>query len=843
MARRRSPDDGRREQFVFNEGQDDHEKSVREHRGDLIRQEQKVYSKLVYQSVFRVRRHIPSAYLRTPLRTYEEKQFQNYIFQRHVLNRKMITSRGIRTVWEENSPDSLVDLAARCVLRNPETLFYAIDVTRVRRRGGSVESVTERSPFTRSGKWEVTEHEDRVSDKGPRLYERETHSVNYEQNGAQPPIHLRLRPEHQLPIEICEQLLSVLHDEGFDLNDCVLTAFGDPSTSRLRRVHLRHSTLTDLGLKALLKHKLRELDIVGCAHLTEASLEELNHQCCDSLIELSFSGNHPDSKNSNSLFPAYIASMPSTYLHTQIPPATTDTSLPESDNHSTTCKKSIVLINEEGDDVLVKSENCHANIRSTVDIDEDLDGEDELDEEDRLTLKYPRRGYILNTPKLQRLCMRDLEIARGPSYFPLLFRSLTHLTHLDMSSCDHRDGIDQFKWLPKFLKNTLHHLVLHNVGEIDARAISNIVKLKKLRHLDISQYKEKFGTFVNPNSILKLIAEGLPELGSLDISGTNLAGNGVFNYHQIMNGGANDGKQREEKEDSSEDDSMSLSDQERDENIRIDSDSNEEDTLHRRMNGTSPTNTTAAAATLENKKDKFKEMPKCDVVGLISRVDRPLDFLGLYKAQYEACCRAHIPAKEVSGDLNEAQILIAGQRYLNRPMVLESVLNDLFHIFRYENCCNFQESLDIILLSMDRHPGEKVIQISGSASLYYVVKSEPSDKINVKVKQKILATLLNAMFAHKDDAVMMRNGCLTLCQFCIPQDVIFDYERLVQILLYIVAAHNDVDSNFVQRAGICLLNSLACQVDGRQKLLVGDLGAMEKMLGIIQEKLRASKII
>ena len=78
-------------------------------------------------------------------------------------------------------------------------------------------------------------------------------------------------------------------------------------------------------------------------------------------------------------------------------------------------------------------------------------------------------------------------------------------------------------------------------------------------------------------------------------------------------------------------------------------------------------------------------MPKCDVVGLISRVDRPLDFLGLYKAQYEACCRAHIPAKEVSGDLNEAQILIAGQRYLNRPMVLESVLNDLFHIFRYEN--------------------------------------------------------------------------------------------------------------------------------------------------------------
>ena len=48
-------------------------------------------------------------------------------------------------------------------------------------------------------------------------------------------------------------MLTMLHDEGFDLNDCVLTAFGDPSTSRLRRVNLRQSTVTDLGLTALLK--------------------------------------------------------------------------------------------------------------------------------------------------------------------------------------------------------------------------------------------------------------------------------------------------------------------------------------------------------------------------------------------------------------------------------------------------------------------------------------------------------------------------------------------------------------------------------------------------------------
>ena len=45
-----------------------------------------------------------------------------------------------------------------------------------------------------------------------------------------------------------------MYDVGFDLNDTVPTAFSDSSTSRLRRVHLRHSsTVTDFGLTALLK--------------------------------------------------------------------------------------------------------------------------------------------------------------------------------------------------------------------------------------------------------------------------------------------------------------------------------------------------------------------------------------------------------------------------------------------------------------------------------------------------------------------------------------------------------------------------------------------------------------
>ena len=51
------------------------------------------------------------------------------------------------------------------------------------------------------------------------------------------------------------------------------------------------------------------------------------------------------------------------------------------------------------------------------------------------------------------------------------------------------------------------------------------------------------------------------------------------------------------------------------------------------------------------------------------------------------------------------------------------------------------------------------------------------------MKQKVLATLLNAMFGHKDDVAMMRNGCLTLCQFDIPQDLVMNFKIHITILL------------------------------------------------------------
>jgi len=52
--------------------------------------------------------------------------------------------------------------------------------------------------------------------------------------------------------------------------------------------------------------------------------------------------------------------------------------------------------------------------------------------------------------------------------------------------------------------------------------------------------------------------------------------------------------------------------------------------------------------------------------------------------------------------------------------VVESILNDLFHVFRLETCRNVRQALDIVLLAMTEHMHENQIVIKGSACLYYV---------------------------------------------------------------------------------------------------------------------------
>ena len=134
---------------------------------------------------------------------------------------------------------------------------------------------------------------------------------------------------------------------------------------------------------------------------------------------------------------------------------------------------------------------------------------------------------------------------------------------------------------------------------------------------------------------------------------------------------------------------------------------------------------------------------------------------------------------QITGDGTEAQTLMAGRQYLSRPSMMESILNTLYTFFRFDKCHDARGALDVILAAMDRYPAEKVIQISGSACICYVINTPDAlERINVRVKRKIFSTLLNGMLAHSDDPVMMRNGCLALSQFRYTGDFVSCFFQL-----------------------------------------------------------------
>eukprot|EP00096_Caligus_rogercresseyi_P002418 TRINITY_DN1453_c0_g2_i1.p1 TRINITY_DN1453_c0_g2~~TRINITY_DN1453_c0_g2_i1.p1 ORF type:complete len:838 (-),score=283.76 TRINITY_DN1453_c0_g2_i1:244-2757(-) len=588
-----------------------------------------------------------------------------------------------KTIWEPNSPDSLVDIVTRYCLRNPVTYSQLIEVN-----PETGEEIRVPEPPKRPSE------ADTLLGIGDDEEDQELFSSKEETSSGR--VFRRLLPGIHLPAVICEKLLFMAKEEGIDINDEFLSVFSDTEASPLCSVSIHDSTLSNAGLEILLRHQLRDLDIQNCCRLSTEVFESLN-------------------KYSSNLVNLSVVGLCNVFPHVNFPACS--------------------------------------------------DAEDECD----CPGKEEEESLHFGALRLSSLCIVDMEDHRGDPLLGLLLKSLTNLTHLDLSGLFNVQPLGNAAFL-RHVPN-LVSLVLHNVSGIQS-ALKDICELKKLKHLDLSrriEFSSQEYDFDNPYYILKQIAENLPQLESLDISGTNLDETGLCD-------------------------------------VKLDS--------------------------------------TCDIPGLESRMSNPLEFLGLYNTRMEACRRSNIPALEIAGDANERQIITAGHHYMDRREVIYNVLNDLYHIFRSGTCQNLKEALDVIVLGMDRHQCDSVIQISGSASLYYVLTSQINSLINVRMKRKIIVILLNAMFNHKKDSVMMRNGCITLCQFAIPQDVLFDYERLVRILLYIVSHrshssspdNNPEESNFLERASIFLLNSLACQVDGQQKLLVGSLGAMERMLDIIRNR-------
>lgn len=60
-----------------------------------------------------------------------------------------------------------------------------------------------------------------------------------------------------------------------------------------------------------------------------------------------------------------------------------------------------------------------------------------------------------------------------------------------------------------------------------------------------------------------------------------------------------------------------------------------------------------------------------------------------------------------------------------------------------------------------------------SAILFYMANVIANKAyFSLKMKRSLISTVINAMGAFQDDETVIRNACLTLLQFCLPDDLV-----------------------------------------------------------------------
>ncbi|XP_068104613.1 protein zer-1 homolog [Hyperolius riggenbachi] len=213
---------------------------------------------------------------------------------------------------------------------------------------------------------------------------------------------------------------------------------------------------------------------------------------------------------------------------------------------------------------------------------------------------------------------------------------------------------------------------------------------------------------------------------------------------------------------------------------------------------------------------------------------RPLQFLGLFETSL--CNLTHIPAYKVSGDKNEEQVLNAIEAYTeHRPEVTSRAINLLFDIARIERCNQPLRALQLVIAALKCHKYDKTIQVTGSAALFYLTNSDYRSEQNVRLRRQVIQVVLNGMESYQEVTVQ-RNCCLTLCNFGIPEELEFQYQRVNELLLNILIPTRQDES--IQRIAVHLCNALVCQVDNDHKEAVGKMGFVMTMLKLIQKKLQ-----
>lgn len=263
------------------------------------------------------------------------------------------------------------------------------------------------------------------------------------------------------------------------------------------------------------------------------------------------------------------------------------------------------------------------------------------------------------------------------------------------------------------LKSTLTHLIMADLNVDDVQAnLKYILKLKSLKHLDISNCREKppVNAYKNASVQLAKLVHHLTSLTHLDISGTNLGGTSIF-------------KEQEEI-----------------------------DYIKKKL--------------YEDLVDEFNDYQrvkleeirtvKSDVAGLmfLNNETQMLEFFGCFSCDSSVSSRARIPASRIAGEDCERNLYTSLEVYVNeRALFVLDALNHLFEAYRDELVEEKLFGGHLIMNTMEKNLDNSKIQISGSASLFYVLKywKEENAQLPTFYLKRLIQIVINGMEEHIDE--------------------------------------------------------------------------------------------
>ena len=266
------------------------------------------------------------------------------------------------------------------------------------------------------------------------------------------------------------------------------------------------------------------------------------------------------------------------------------------------------------------------------------------------------------------------------------------------------------------LSSSLTHLIIADLGVDDAQAnLSYLLRLRNLKHLDVSNCREKFplNTYKNPSLFLAKLVYHLTSIKYLDISGTNLGGSIIF-------------KEVEEVDYIKK---------------RLFEDLIDEINDYQRV-----------------KLDQIETI-KSGVSGLmfLNNQTKMLDFLGCFSCDNSVSSRSNLPAVLIAGEENEQHLYTSLETYMaDRPLFLLDGLNHLFELYRDELVEDKLMGGHLIMNTMERHLDNSRIQISGSASLFYVLKYWKEENVHLPhfYLKRLIKTVINGMEEHIEESAV-----------------------------------------------------------------------------------------